>query len=122
MSVSRNKNGQASGITEKEHLHDILECISRIEVYTSYGRQRFMTEELIQDAVFHNLEIIGEAAGSLSFETQKLAPEIPWLRIASFRGCIGPQIAEEKKSELWVVFVCYLPVLKSAVERIQMVL
>jgi len=51
---------------EPERLQDILDAIAAIERYTSQGRQAFDEQELIQVWVIHHLQIIGEAANSLS--------------------------------------------------------
>lgn len=44
------------------YLAQILECITRIVTYTAGGKQRFLNDPLVQDAVIRNFEIIGEAA------------------------------------------------------------
>ncbi|MBF0621298.1 MAG: DUF86 domain-containing protein [Magnetococcales bacterium] len=41
------------------YLHHILECIDKVQRYTRNGRDSFLHEELVQDAVYRNLEIIG---------------------------------------------------------------
>jgi uncharacterized protein with HEPN domain len=41
------------------YLAHILECAEKIERFTRGGREEFLREELIQDAVIRNLEIIG---------------------------------------------------------------
>ena len=51
---------------EAERLQDILDAIAAIERYASQGRQAFDEQELIQVWVIHHLQIIGEAASSLS--------------------------------------------------------
>lgn len=47
---------------DKVFRHNILECIVKIETYTTSGKQEFMSSDLIQDAVIRNLEIVGEAS------------------------------------------------------------
>lgn len=51
---------------EVERLQDILEAIEAIERYANQGRPAFDEQELIQVWVVHHLQIIGEAANSLS--------------------------------------------------------
>ena len=41
-----------------ERFYDMLEAIQRIEKYTDRGRQVFVSEELIQTYVVHNLQIL----------------------------------------------------------------
>jgi uncharacterized protein with HEPN domain len=53
------------------YLAHIVDSIAAIESYTGTGREAFMRERLIQDAVIRNFEIIGEAAGRLSPATRQ---------------------------------------------------
>ena len=53
------------------YLQHILDCIGRIEEYTQEGRQAFLNQPLIQDAVMRNLEVIGEAASNVSPEFRR---------------------------------------------------
>jgi uncharacterized protein with HEPN domain len=48
------------------YLGHIADAIAAIERYVVGGRDLFMSEQLIQDAVIRNFEIIGEAATRLS--------------------------------------------------------
>lgn len=48
------------------YINHILECVEKIESYTSNVSARdFLENELIQDAVIRNFEIIGEATKQL---------------------------------------------------------
>jgi uncharacterized protein with HEPN domain len=40
------------------YLLHMLECVRRIEAYTSEGEERFMRDMLIQDAVLRNLQVL----------------------------------------------------------------
>ncbi|HEV2330468.1 MAG TPA: HepT-like ribonuclease domain-containing protein [Verrucomicrobiae bacterium] len=53
---------------DDQRLLDIREGIERIEKYSAIGRQEFDRNELVQTRVLHHLQIIGEAARSLSAE------------------------------------------------------
>jgi uncharacterized protein with HEPN domain len=68
---------------EAERLQDILDAIAAIERYASQGRQAFDEQELIQVWVIHHLQIIGEAANSLSGDLMNRYSEVPWAQIAS---------------------------------------
>ena len=45
---------------DKDLIEDILEAIKNIEKYTSKGRTKFDTDELIQVWIIHHTQIIGE--------------------------------------------------------------
>jgi uncharacterized protein with HEPN domain len=46
---------------DRERLADVLAAIDRIRRYVQDDRTRFDTDELLQSAVLHWIEIIGEA-------------------------------------------------------------
>jgi hypothetical protein len=53
-------------LTAKDFLQHILEAADRVLRYTKgMGRKEFSADTLVQDAVIHNVEIIGEAANNL---------------------------------------------------------
>jgi uncharacterized protein with HEPN domain len=51
---------------DRDRLLDIEEAIGKIERYASRGKAEFMDNELIQTWVLFQLQVIGEAARSLS--------------------------------------------------------
>lgn len=51
---------------DRERLLDIKEALDNIERYAVFGRERFMSDELVRTWIIHDLEIIGEAARGLS--------------------------------------------------------
>lgn len=73
---------------EAERLQDILDVIAAIERYTNQGRQAFDGQELIQGWVVHHLQIIGEAANSLSADLINQYSEVPWAQIVAFRNIV----------------------------------
>jgi uncharacterized protein with HEPN domain len=64
---------------------DIADSIAAIERYVRDGRETFLRERLIQDAVIRNFEIIGGAAGRLSPRTREQS-EVLWKRVVAFRN------------------------------------
>jgi uncharacterized protein with HEPN domain len=73
---------------EAERLQDILDAIVAIERYASQGRQAFDEQELIQVWVIHHLQIIGEAASSLSGDLMNRYSSVPWAQIVAFRNVV----------------------------------
>lgn len=69
-----------------DFLSDIYEAIQRIATYTeSMTYEQFLRDYKTQDAVVRNLEVIGEAAKSLSTHLKKAHPQIPWRELAGVR-------------------------------------
>lgn len=56
------------------YLAQILECIERILKCTAGGRDVFLRDQLVQDAVTRNFEIIGEAAKRVPEEYRRAHP------------------------------------------------
>lgn len=56
-------------------LEDIIECIHKVQNYSSRGRDSFFVDEILQDAIIRRLEIIGEASNRLPKEMLEQYPE-----------------------------------------------
>ena len=92
----------------------ILECIERIEDYTSEGKTHFLGDQKTQDAVVRNFEIMGEAAKRVSKDGRALAPTVPWKQIAGFRDILIHQYEGVDPSEVWQIIEKEMSNLKQA--------
>ena len=71
---------------DPEYLTDIVEAMKRVAAYVSgLTFELFLQDTRTQDAVVRNLEVIGEAAKSLSPALKKSVPHIPWRSMAGMR-------------------------------------
>ena len=100
------------------YLLQIVDFISRIEAYTTGGRDEFMNSPMIQDAVIHNFEIIGEAAKQVSEPVKNKYPEIPRRKIAGFRDVLIHQYMGVDLDAVWNVVILDLPALKVGIVKI----
>lgn len=100
---------------DKVFLHNILECIVKIETYTTSGKQEFMSSDLIQDAVIRNLEIVGEASKKVSQGTKDQHPEIPWRQMAGLRDVLIHDYMGISLKIVWNVVQNELPHLKTKI-------
>ncbi len=101
------------------YLVHILECVERIELYTRNGKVEFLENIQIQDSVYRNFEIIGEASKRIPIEMKALCPEVPWKDIAGFRDVLIHQYDGIDPQEVWAVIEEYLPGLKSSLIKLQ---
>ncbi|MEW6141064.1 MAG: HepT-like ribonuclease domain-containing protein [Thermodesulfobacteriota bacterium] len=60
------------------YLAQILERIERIVSYTESGKESFLGNPIVQDAVIRNLEVMGEAAKRIPDDYKASLPIIRW--------------------------------------------
>lgn len=72
---------------EEDWLRDMRNSAREaIEYLASVDFEEFAEDRFRQHAVFHVLEVIGEAAAQVSEETRKATPNIPWRNIVGMRN------------------------------------
>lgn len=103
---------------DAERLQDMLDAITAIERYANQGRQAFDEQELIQIWVVHHLQIIGEAANSLSTDLLNQYSDVPWAQIVAFRNIVVHEYFRVSLNLVWEVVQNNLPSLKNALESI----
>lgn len=72
---------------DEAYLLDILIATHKVLKFVSgVNRNTFEKNELLQSAVIHPLEIMGEAAGLISENFREKHPEIPWHKMIGMRN------------------------------------
>lgn len=99
------------------YLAHIEDSITAIQTYIAGGRDAFLRERLIQDAVIRNFEIIGEAVGRLSTSTRELS-DAPWKKVVAFRNRLIHGYWSVDAMLVWDVIENDLPPLKAEVSRL----
>jgi len=97
------------------YLAHILECIQKIERFTAKGKNSFLQEAMIQDAVLRNFEVIGEAAKRLEDPYRQAHPEIPWRALAGLRDALIHQYEGIDLERVWAIVENDLPGLKRVI-------
>ena len=101
-----------------ERFYDMLEAIQRIEKYTGRGRQVFVSDELVQTYVVHNLQILGEAAAKIPIDVHGQYPGLPWPKMIGMRNVLVHNYFNIDLEIVWAVVERELPALKRAIEEI----
>ena len=91
------------------YLAHILESIDKIERFTADGRDRFLRDPMVHDAVVRNLEIIGEAARNTPDEVTHAHPEIPWEKMRGIRNLLAHEYFGVDVSIVWLTATADLP-------------
>ncbi len=73
---------------DRLYLVHIFECFSRIERYTTCGKETFLGDTMRQDAVLRNLQILAESTQRLSAPLKTAHPGVAWDRIGGFRNVL----------------------------------
>lgn len=103
-----------------ECISDILESIKRIGVYTKDTTyQKFLKDSKTQDAVVRNIEIIGEAAKSISSDFKKEHKTIEWEKIAGMRDKLVHHYFGVNLDIVWDVVREKLPELRNQIETLR---
>jgi uncharacterized protein with HEPN domain len=68
------------------YLRRMLAALDRVvEATGRVALDEFKRDWIIQDAIVHELQILGEAAGRISHEFTDQHPEIPWRKVTGLR-------------------------------------
>jgi uncharacterized protein with HEPN domain len=100
------------------YLTQILECILKIERYTSRGKERFLKSLMAQDAVYKNFENIGEAARRLEKNFHSKHPQVNWSGVIGLRNIIAHQYDGVDPEEIWDITRDQMKTLKIQIKEI----
>ncbi len=99
------------------YLTYIRDSIALVQQRTANGRERFFTDDVLQDAVIRRLETLADATQHLSPALKQRHPEIPWQIVADFRNRVAHGYLNIDLERVWDVIEVSLPPLQAVVER-----
>jgi uncharacterized protein with HEPN domain len=102
----------------KARLQDILDAVDAIKKYSGKGKAEFLKDELIQNWFLRHLQIIGEAACSISEEVKAKSTIIPWDKIMGMRHILVHDYFAIDTDIVWDVVEKDLPALKSEIQKL----
>jgi uncharacterized protein with HEPN domain len=101
------------------YLKYILDCVNIIEVYSQGGKQNFLDNSMVQDAILRRLQTLAESTQRLSEEIKTSIPDVDWRNISGFRNILVHNYLGGIDLDLvWNVIENYLPHLKEQIQRV----
>ncbi len=104
--------------SDQERMRDIREAIDKIEKYAVQGKEEFFANELIQSWILLQLQIVGEAARSMTAKTYEQHPDISWRDIIDFRNLLVHEYFRLDLELIWQIVAQELPILKQQINSI----
>jgi uncharacterized protein with HEPN domain len=86
------------------YMLDMLLAARKVENFTSgVSWEKFETDDLLQNAVMHQIQIIGEASRKISQHYKDSHPEIPWQMIIGMRNRLVHEYFDIIPERVWDV-------------------
>lgn len=99
------------------YLLHILECIDKINQYTSDGRAAFMTSTIIQDAVIRNLQVLAESSQNISDSLKQKYSTVDWKSISGFRNVVVHDYLGLDMEKMWDIVEQDIPNMKTTISK-----
>ena len=103
----------------KDYLLHMLEAAARVLEYTSgVSEEKFLANQMLQDAVIRNIEIIGEAANNLIEIDPEFAaryPSIPFAQIYGMRNRVAHGYFTVSTAMIWDSVQVDVPALRDQI-------
>ncbi len=103
---------------DRLYLVHIRDCIDHILLFTSDGKNAFLTDRKTQDAVLRNLHTLSESIQRISADTKGKYPEVPWRDISAFRNVVVHDYLGIEMERIWDIVEKDLPILRIQILRI----
>ena len=99
------------------YMLDMLLASRKVQSFTdSVGLETFKADDLLQNAVMHQIQIIGEAARKISRQYKDSHSEIPWQMIIGMRNRLVHEYFDIIPERVWDVVENSIPELIRLIE------
>lgn len=86
------------------YLDDMLESVQKVDSYLNgISFEAFENDSMRIDAVVHNLQIVGEAAGKIPDEIRSKYPQVEWRKIVGFRNNAVHEYFRVNLETVWAI-------------------
>lgn len=98
---------------DRIRLRHMLDACLLLEQFVA-GRQRaeLASDTMLQFALIRGLEILGEAAGKVSLNTQQALPQLPWREAVGIRNRLVHAYFDVDLDILWITLQQSVPPLR----------
>lgn len=105
---------------DRIYVQHILECIDRINDYTRNGKNSFLNEVIVQDAVLRRLQTMAESTQRLSEDLKSKISDVDWRALSGFRNVlVHDYLSAIDLDRIWDAVANYLPDLERAIRQIE---
>lgn len=107
------------GKDPKVFLAHARDCLVRIADYAAEGEAVFLRDRKTQDAIFRNLEIVGQCIKDAGIDhLRSRYPEVDWRTIADFRNVLAHSYQSIKPEMVWAIIETESPRLLNTLNSI----
>lgn len=98
---------------------DLLAAIDRIAAFTDgHSLTTFERDEVVRDAVLHNLARLGETTKFIPQSVQDRHPEVPWVLLRDIRNTVAHDYFGIEAGLIWHTACVDLPALRPALQTL----
>ena len=110
---AQSKRGDQLRVADMEHSAALIDEVRVM------GRDRFLSERTLQDAVIRRFEVLGEAAGHVSKRTREAFPRIEWTRMHGFSSFAKHEYWRVDLERVWAAIEA-MPALRRALAQVRL--
>lgn len=104
-------------IRDKGRLEHMLEAIDNVIEFTNGVTLEGLSEnKILRHAIYHNIQIIGEASYMISKEFKSQHPEVEWRVIEGMRHVLVHDYYKVRVQEAWNIVKDDIPPLRKQIE------